>query len=354
MATGTSFKQVCPSCEAMVPIRDPGLIGRKIDCPKCKYRFVVEEPADVEEEDEAPAAKKKGDGKITNKPADKGGSKGAAKGPSKTNPKKRGGDEDAPKKKAAGTSPVLLFGGLLALAAVIGIGVTLYFMLAGESKPSASTTTPAPSQPAANTGDPGQAAPGGENGPAPTILTNVTNLLPNDAQFVVSYPLDRSLASTLRVEGFNDTDGGFSADRFKANMGFSVDDVHRVISTMRWKDEKEGDWVFTVLQTKKPYKTYAMKAALRLTAKEQVKSKTKSYDVFQINTDLDSLSNVLLKLNMPRDQFQVHFLDANTIVFADPAPMKKFLESDAKPEYLSKEPVTDAPGGGTPSGPARR
>ena len=43
MATKTSFKQQCPSCEAMVPIRDPGLIGRKIDCPKCKYRFVVDD-----------------------------------------------------------------------------------------------------------------------------------------------------------------------------------------------------------------------------------------------------------------------------------------------------------------------
>ena len=51
MATKSSFKQQCPSCEAMVPIRDPKLIGRKIDCPKCKYRFVVEEPA--EEGDEA-------------------------------------------------------------------------------------------------------------------------------------------------------------------------------------------------------------------------------------------------------------------------------------------------------------
>src|SRR3954451_12152955 len=54
MATKTSFKQQCPSCEAMVPIRDPNLIGRKIDCPKCKYRFVVEEPADATQ-DEAPA-----------------------------------------------------------------------------------------------------------------------------------------------------------------------------------------------------------------------------------------------------------------------------------------------------------
>ena len=81
MATGTSFKQQCPSCEAMVPIRDPGLIGRKIDCPKCKYRFVVEEPA-VEEEDadEKPAKKGKGSTAVTDKPGAKGA---AAKAPAK-------------------------------------------------------------------------------------------------------------------------------------------------------------------------------------------------------------------------------------------------------------------------------
>ena len=89
MATGTSFKQECPSCEAMVPIRDPGLIGRKIDCPKCKFRFVVEEPADIKDEDDTPVPKKKGDTKVTNKPA----AKGAVKGPSKTGPKKKGGKD---------------------------------------------------------------------------------------------------------------------------------------------------------------------------------------------------------------------------------------------------------------------
>ncbi len=62
-----SFKQQCPSCEAQVPIRDEGLIGRKIDCPKCKYRFQVEAPP--EEEDEAPAEAEK-------KPAAKGSKKG--------------------------------------------------------------------------------------------------------------------------------------------------------------------------------------------------------------------------------------------------------------------------------------
>src|SRR5262249_27446871 len=48
----TTFKQQCPSCEALVPIRDPKLIGRKIDCPKCQYRFGVEEPAGDEDEAE--------------------------------------------------------------------------------------------------------------------------------------------------------------------------------------------------------------------------------------------------------------------------------------------------------------
>ena len=27
-----------------MPIRDEALIGKKVECPKCKYRFVVEEP----------------------------------------------------------------------------------------------------------------------------------------------------------------------------------------------------------------------------------------------------------------------------------------------------------------------
>src|SRR5207244_4002627 len=44
MAISASFKQQCPSCEALVPIKDGSLIGKKVDCPKCKYRFVVEDP----------------------------------------------------------------------------------------------------------------------------------------------------------------------------------------------------------------------------------------------------------------------------------------------------------------------
>src|SRR5207253_3845652 len=92
MAATASFKQQCPSCEAWVPIRDPNLIGRKIDCPKCKYRFVVEDPGPEsadEEEAEAPVGKKAGAGSAK-RPA---GGKGAAV-KSKGGPRRRDEDDE--------------------------------------------------------------------------------------------------------------------------------------------------------------------------------------------------------------------------------------------------------------------
>src|SRR5437763_14835028 len=98
MATSASFKQQCPSCEAMVPIRDANLIGRKIDCPKCKYRFVVEDPGTEAGEEEAAPSEA-----ITKeaRPGKKAGAKGAGKG--KTRPEK-GGDAKAKKEKAGKSS----------------------------------------------------------------------------------------------------------------------------------------------------------------------------------------------------------------------------------------------------------
>ena len=55
-----SFKLACPSCEFMVPIKNENQIGTKVECPKCKYRFRVEAPADgVSAGDDAPASVEK-------------------------------------------------------------------------------------------------------------------------------------------------------------------------------------------------------------------------------------------------------------------------------------------------------
>src|SRR6266508_4862801 len=105
MAMTASFKQQCPSCEAWVPIRDANLVGRKIDCPKCKYRFVVEDPgADAAADDDAPKKKGKKD-----EAAGKKGTKGKAK--------RRGEGDDESGGSKGGSSKVLV-------GAIVGV-VTL-------------------------------------------------------------------------------------------------------------------------------------------------------------------------------------------------------------------------------------
>src|SRR5262249_34352540 len=39
-----TFKVPCPSCEAQVLIKNPNLVGKKVECPKCKCRCKAEEP----------------------------------------------------------------------------------------------------------------------------------------------------------------------------------------------------------------------------------------------------------------------------------------------------------------------
>ena len=118
MATSTGFKQQCPSCEAMVPIRDTKLVGKKIDCPKCKYRFVVEEPA-PEEEEEAPAR--------SGKKTDAGKGKAAAKA------------EKGDKEKKEGSNKTLGIVLVVVALALLGAGGYFIFIAGGsdEQKPAA-------------------------------------------------------------------------------------------------------------------------------------------------------------------------------------------------------------------------
>src|SRR5262249_2632713 len=124
MATASSFKVQCPSCEAMVPVRDPGLIGRKIDCPKCQYRFVGEDPGKDEEDDAPPARPGKKTSAVTGK---KPGAKPAA-GKGKPGAGTDDDESPAPKKKKAGGSSTLILGVGLAVVALGLLGVGAYFL----------------------------------------------------------------------------------------------------------------------------------------------------------------------------------------------------------------------------------
>ena len=138
MATTTSFKQQCPSCEASVPIRDANLVGRKIDCPKCKYRFVVEDPgASDEAEDEAPK-KRRGE----EEDSKRNGKAAKAKGrPTRDDED----DDETPAKKGGGSTKLMLGVGLAVVAVGILAAVGYYFMSdSGSSKttPQANRSTP--------------------------------------------------------------------------------------------------------------------------------------------------------------------------------------------------------------------
>src|ERR1043166_4161204 len=57
MAVSTTFKQQCPSCEAMITIRE-GMVGKKVECTKCKDKFIAERPDDEDDEPQVKSSKK--------------------------------------------------------------------------------------------------------------------------------------------------------------------------------------------------------------------------------------------------------------------------------------------------------
>src|SRR4029077_18380110 len=76
MAVTSTFKQQCPSCEAMITIKD-AMIGKKVECTKCKDKFIAERPEE-DDDDEKPQTKK--DTKLgkKNTSVQKGGSNGVS------------------------------------------------------------------------------------------------------------------------------------------------------------------------------------------------------------------------------------------------------------------------------------
>lgn len=65
MASPATFKQQCPSCEAMITVKET-MIGKKIECTKCKDKFIAERPEEDEDDldieievEEEPKSKKK-------------------------------------------------------------------------------------------------------------------------------------------------------------------------------------------------------------------------------------------------------------------------------------------------------
>lgn len=221
-----SFKVTCPSCESLVLVTNQKS-GAKVECPKCKYRFKAEPPAEGESAEGEDKSRKDSQGK-------KGGKEGASKGKKKTT----GAGSNKTKLVAIGA----LVGGVLVLVVV---GVLLF---SGGSSSSSGTsggggyasTTPVPPPGGGNTGsgdsstpsdsgDPSQQKgdPSKAVGPKSTVPSSdkndqaATNLLPNDTMAVYRFALDR-LRTTAPISSLFDR----SMNRmFQDSFGFEPERV---------------------------------------------------------------------------------------------------------------------------------
>src|SRR5260370_33290205 len=238
MATTMSSKQKCRACKAMVPIKDKSLVGRKIDCPKCKYRFVVESPADEAEEEEKAAPSAKKNGKAT--AIKKGGPAKAKAGAKKP---LRDGDEDAPPKtKKKQTSPTLLIGiglaGVAVIALIIG-GLYIGGVFGGGDNKQA-LNPGGPGKPGRSGSPDGGGTPDGGNNPPgedpnkklpevskPTVA-DISNLLPNDTQAVVNLNVDKLLASSFNKAALG-TPGSFNGPQFARTFVFPIETFTRLV-----------------------------------------------------------------------------------------------------------------------------
>ena len=380
MASTTSFKQQCPSCEAMVPIRDPGpdrsqdrlpqvqvpLRGGKAEGQAQGRRRVLQRhPGADQEGQEARRARKPASNA---RPGKNGKLDAVAAGKSKTKPAARRRDEDDEDEERSPEEEEkrrlhdgLLgagLGGLALLLLIVG-GVMLFGGGSAAASTKPSTPPPGGSGPPM-TQNPGPAVkPGAGDNKPPTaqFIADVTNLLPNDAETVVNYQIDKLHDSGLGQAALG-TPARSARTAFADTFSFPFyadgdKGVERVVTAI----SNTNHWVFTVLHTQKNAAIDKDKliASLQLEAHPPVNGMI----AYSVKRDLDALGDLLIKANRAHDDLQVVILDSQTLVFADPAPMKKFLDDKGHPTLKSQPTAATppakpgpGPGGLMPPGPA--
>ena len=363
MASG--FKQQCPSCEAMVPVRDPNLIGRKIDCPTCKYRFVVEEPAEEPEPEPAKAPK----GAAARKPA--------KDAPAKTKPTRRRDEDDEdekPRAKSDSGSTKLIVGLLAGLVGVALIGVAIFFAFFNDSgsvtpapRPGpapgqgavAQTNTPTPSTPTPSEGSgainvqvpvntetpatPGSGTEPPKPGAATTsdLYAELTNLLPNDAQGIIHVPFKELHKSTIGNLAF-DVPGAFSSETFEKRVGLRLDEIERSVHASNY----QKNWSYHVIRTTRPINFEAVRKQLNLQPLPGGKS---DYLVGQSNEWLDSMfRNKEVAGTAKLGPLAVLLHNPTTLIFGDVEPIQSFVGARGRFTPLHRGPFQ----GIAPPGPA--
>jgi hypothetical protein len=347
----TSFKIPCPSCEAGVLVKDESLVGKKIDCPKCKYRFVVE----------APNGKDKGT--ATRKAAPPAGkTKPDVKAPpAKTKPgakvpkEEPADEEDRPKKGLASNKKMLLLAGAGVLVLLIGGFLVLNKFVFGKKpeirKPPNIVNQQPPKVPDSTT-DPSTAnedpetvkkkkdqTPKPSPRPQPVALSpagpGLTSLLPAQAQHVTHVFVRETLDLAPLLASAAYRSGPFADEIFKEKLGFPLKSVDDLIRAESYRDS----WTFTVVHLTEGVNVEDLKGRLGL--EPAPGSPANGRDFFQVTKNaawLEQLGRMSVGTQAPpttsKEKERPLFLrihDPQTLVFADAAPMTEYLGRTAPP-----------------------
>ncbi len=354
------FNVDCPSCAADLVIRSSAAVGRKMECPKCKYRFVVPQPPADEEAEEpaAEAAPDKGKGK---------------------------------KKKAKAGNSKALIGVVLGVLVLGGLGFAAYQIWGGDDTPVAKTppngnsntsSGPTPGGPMPGGPMPGGEGPGGEGpgpvgpggvnpgpvNPAPVPpkppkrrpvdpnSKDITNLLPGETLAVWHGRID----DLARTPVFQSLFNGDIKVKFKEAMRFDLTEVREFVHCLVGRDREP----FAILQVKGELDEDEIKTKMNL--KPADRAAMNGHEVFLIKSNafltalgksltLPALLGTGKEAKPAPEQLALCIFDRNTLIIGEQKIVERFLDDvqpNGYPPYKTEltepapppPPPTDGPG----------
>ena len=345
-----TYSVPCPSCEASVTLK-PSLAGTKVDCPKCKYRFVAPAPPAEASSDE--------DNPSLGKAATTAGKKS--------------------KKKKAGGSTVMI-GAVLGVLAV-GMLAAGAFIVFGDSSSSPKKTASLPVQPRPietpptdpETIDPehptdpmtpmppnGTATPATKPEPPPKSLPipvrkrtapllEISNLLPANVASVFRI----NVSTTAETPLFNHFFDVRMQELFRNSLDFSPDQIDAVILCTL----KPGLLPFAVIRTRNPINELGMYDRMVLERPQDSPIQGRYYFIIHQNAFLTAMDQAYwpdssLQSGTTGATRKHHPLaicvldDQQTILITTPVVMAAFLrtlDKDGYPPYITEltpDPVT--------------
>ncbi|MCE9532519.1 MAG: DUF1559 domain-containing protein [Planctomycetes bacterium] len=349
MAPVSAFKVKCPSCEAMVTIRDPKLIGKKIDCPKCKFRFAVEAPP--EPTDDSPAD--------ADKPKAKSGKEAPAKSKNKPLPKRDDDEQDAAtgkkknKNKKSDSNKTLYIGGGIGVLAILVLGGAYFAgLFDGDDVPKGGNPPPAQAKNAPPKVDPkidpktntSKKDPPKDT-PIDIVKDDITNLLPENSIWVFKINGRELLDTPVGAVFFEES--GDSARAFRRWMGFGGEDVERFVCS----GAADGTF-FGVFRLKKDFGINDLKDAMEIDPTPKTINKRELYSI-KSNELMTMMADYLasrmtsLEINWPKSTgnraLALCFTDPRTLVLADQPALDKLLVANLQRRPQTTYVPPDAP-----------